>query len=227
MSETPQPLIDARDLTRRDREGNALLDSVSLSVAAGERWAVTGDSGAGKTLLLRSLALLDPIGGEISWKRRVVAHGDVPEYRSHVVYLSQAAAMATGTVEDNLRIPFALKRYADLFYDGDAIAVQLDQLSKRNGFLQRRDSELSGGERQIVALLRVLQLHPSVLLLDEATAALDPVTELVVEALVAEWQAAASDERAVVWVSHDEAQRRRVADLELRLHEGRAVEVAS
>ncbi len=218
---THPPLLDARDLTRRDRAGQILLDRVSLQVSARERWAVTGDSGAGKTLLLRSLAWLDPCEGEVWWRGERIRTTNVPEFRAHVIYLAQAPAMIAGSVEDNLRLPFALKRHVDRAFHPDAIQRQLDRLGKRNGFLARRDSELSGGEKQIVAILRALQLDPGILLLDEATSALDPATERQVEGLVTEWLAASTGERAVVWVSHDEAQRRRVADRALHLHAGR------
>ncbi|HEY9721863.1 MAG TPA: ATP-binding cassette domain-containing protein, partial [Oscillatoriaceae cyanobacterium] len=86
-------------------------------------------------------------------------------------------------------------------------------------FLAQAQSALSGGERQMVGLVRALLLAPRVLLLDEITSAMDPTNTARAEALVAEWLAAEAS-RACVWISHDAAQRERVATRELSL-EGR------
>ena len=102
-------------------------------------------------------------------------------------------------------------------YSKDATLDRLQRFGKQEWFLDRQFSELSGGERQILALLRAVQLNPQVLLLDEASSALDPANELVFEKLVEEWLTSSKGPRAVVWVSHDESQRQRVSDREYRL----------
>jgi putative ABC transport system ATP-binding protein len=79
---------------------------------------------------------------------------------------------------------------------------------------------LSGGERQIVAMLRALLVVPAVLLLDEPSAALDPQTTATLEQLVDTWHAEEPSKRAYVWVSHDTAQAQRVADRIIHLRDG-------
>jgi putative ABC transport system ATP-binding protein len=223
---TDTALLTVNHLSRTTGRGESLLADISIAVSAGERWAVAGPSGSGKTLLLRALALLDPVEGEFRWQGEPILSSSVPEYRSHVVYLSQSSPVIEGTVEDNLRIPYQLSRYADRDWSRSQAAAWCQQLGKQESFLQRSSADLSGGEKQIVALLRVLPLDAQILLLDEATSALDPATEEKFESLVDAWLSERPDERAVVWVSHDESQRQRVSSQSLHLEHGRMSEDA-
>lgn len=219
-------LLEIRDLVRRTSLGTVLLEHISFAVSPGERWAVVGETGSGKTVLLRCLALLDPWQGEIRWSGQEVSATTIPEYRSRVMYLPQSSPGVEGTVEDNLRLPFSLDVHKSRSYSREMTQTHLKQFRKNSDFLDRQFSDLSGGERQILALLRALQLAPQILLLDEATSALDPDSELVFERLVQAWLAESSNRRAVVWVSHDESQRRRVTDREFCLKPRRVQETA-
>ena len=97
----------------------------------------------------------------------------------------------------------------------------LGRLGRARSFLANRVADLSGGEIQIVALLRAVQLDPSVLLLDEPTAALDGQTTTAVEQLLKDWVAESPDNRAMVWVTHDTDQAGRVAERTLCIQRGR------
>ena len=107
--------IEIRGLGRRDPKGDGwLIRSVSLTVNFGERLGVLGPSGAGKTVLLRGMAMLDPLDeGAIRWQGQIVRGDAVPGYRKQVIYLHQRPALTDGTVEDNLRLPFTLKAHAE------------------------------------------------------------------------------------------------------------------
>lgn len=214
-------MLEARAIERR-AGGQRLLDRLSLTIGGGERIALSGPSGAGKTVLLRALALLDPLdGGEVRFDGRPVEPAGVPAYRCRVGYLHQTPALATGTVEANLRLPFSLAAHRRRAFDR-ALAVELlGRLGKDEAFLRRRRGELSGGEAQIAALVRLLQLTPEILLLDEPTAALDPESAELARRLLAEWHQADAGGRAYLWVTHDAALGGRVADRYLRLAEGR------
>ena len=136
--------------------------------------AVCGPSGAGKTLLLRALALLDPLdSGEILWTGRPVARDQVPRFRREAIYLHQRSAVLEDNVEAALRQPFSLRVYRQRQFDRDRAVSFLEQLGRDEAFLAKRVRDLSGGEMQITALVRALQLDPTVLLLDEPTSALD------------------------------------------------------
>lgn len=216
-------LIDARQITRRaPLTDKILLHPVSLQLRGGDRIAVTGPSGAGKSVLLRVLASLDAAdGGTLSWRGAPLTRAGLLPYRRQVAYLKQRAVMLDGSVEDNLRAPFALQVYRDLRYRQDTVLALLAASGRDAAFLRKSAADLSGGEAQITALVRVLQLEPSVLLLDEPTASLDPESAVTVEAMVAHWHGEpARPRRAYAWVSHDPAQAARIGDRTLQLRAG-------
>lgn len=219
-------ILDLRGIgRRRPAREDWLLKDISLSICPGDRWALVGPTGSGKSLLLRTLALLDPIDeGELLWHGRAVPSDHVPRYRSDVAYLLQRAALGAGTVEESLRIPFSLAVHHNKQFNRQRTIEQLSTLNRGPEFLGQLAANLSGGERQIVALSRTLQLSPSVLLLDEPTAAMDAQTARAVEVLIAQWLAAQPESRALVWVSHDQSQVTRIANKLIRLQAGRIAE---
>ncbi len=215
--------LDVRGIGRRDPKGQGwLIRDVSLSVTSGERLGILGPTGAGKSVLLRSMALLDPLDiGSIHWQGRAIAGDAGPAYRSQVIYLHQRPALLEGTVEDNLRYPFSLRTHVAKRFDRDRVAHLLEGLGRPTTFLGKLCRDLSGGEAQIVALLRAIQLDPAMLLLDEPTASLDPATARDVEGLIDGWFAEGARTRSLVWVSHDREQALRVTDRKLHVRAGR------
>jgi putative ABC transport system ATP-binding protein len=226
---TDLPLVDAEDISRRDpQSGQTLLHPTRFALHAGDRVAITGPSGSGKSVFLRALALLDPLdSGHINWHGKPVERANIPRYRRNVAYIRQRPAILDGTVEDNLRYPFSLKAYRDVRFDRARAASLAAQAGRGEGFLDKRASELSGGEAQITALIRVLQLAPEVLLLDEPTASLDPESSHAIEGLVHAWfgaddvdTPAGNPAHASVWVSHDPAQATRMSQRHLVMRAG-------
>jgi putative ABC transport system ATP-binding protein len=218
-----KPLVKACGLGRRKPGGDDwLLRGICCELRPGDRLAVIGPSGAGKTLLLRALALLDPLDeGVIQWRGQDISGQVVPSYRREVTYLHQRPALFEGSVEANLRHPFSLKINRDRSFDRERLLHLLDSLGRGPSFLAQASRDLSEGESQIVALLRTLQLEPTVLLLDEPTASLDEGTALAIEELVDHWLSEAPSERALLWVSHDQDQAHRIAHRRLRMMSGR------
>jgi putative ABC transport system ATP-binding protein len=217
----PVELVAAHGVVRRDAlRGAVLLHPTDFALYSGQRAAITGPSGSGKSVFLRTLALLDACdAGHVTWRGERIARSRIPAYRRRVAYIAQRPAMLDGTVEDNLRYPFTLKTYRDAHFDPDA-AMRLAQAAGRGAdFLDKLAGDLSGGEAQIAALVRVLQLAPDVLLLDEPTASLDPASARSIEELVGAWSDA-GPQRACIWVSHDPEQARRVATRHLTMNAG-------
>src|SRR6185437_10919889 len=158
--------------------------------------------------------------GRVVWHGAAVERAAIPRYRRNVAYIRQRPALLDGTVEDNLRYPFELRAYRDVRFDRARAASLVAQAGRADDFLDKLASELSGGEAQITALIRVLQLAPEVLLLDEPTASLDPDSTRAIEALVHAWFDAQPGRHASMWVSHDRAQAARMSKRHLTMRAG-------
>jgi len=202
-----------------ERRQVCLLQPTDFRLRSADRVSITGASGSGKSVFLRTLALLEaPTSGEVLWKNQPVDALHIPAYRSRVSYLAQRPALMEGSVEDNLRFPYSLKVFQHLVFNREAVQTLLGHAGKTTDFLAKNAGDLSGGESQIVALIRTLQLGPEVLLLDEPTAALDPTSAGEVEALISAWSSASA--RAYIWVTHDLAQAQRMSDRRLHMDTG-------
>ena len=199
-------------------------EGIDMTIKAGERWAVCGPTGAGKSLLLRCLAKLDASAGDLLWDGCPVTPEDVPNYRSRVLYLAQNAAVIDGTVEDNLKLALTLHQHRNIVWPESQILEWMARFGKDSSFLKCDSHDLSGGERQIVALLRALVIDPGILLLDEATSALDSKSVEVYETIVGEWFDSDSHERSLVWVTHAKEQVQRVSERVFALENGRTGE---
>ena len=216
-------LLAARSVGRRQPGGSSwLLRDVDLRIEEGDRIAVIGPTGSGKTLLMRALTRLDAIDeGQILWKGQPVNGEAIPPFRRQAVYLPQRPAVFAGTVEDNLRMPLELKIHRGHVFCRESIVSLLAHVQRTESFLERSSRDLSGGEIQIVALVRAIQFHPRLLLLDEPTGALDEESTRVIERIVSDWYQESPAHRAFVWVSHNREQVDRMANRVVAMEGGR------
>jgi len=223
------PIIEVQDLRRRDAESErTILDGITLQIDAGECVGLMGPNGSGKSTLLRAIARLDPLEhGELFFQGNAV-HGDqVPPYRRRVVYVSQQSVVVQPTLREDLQYVFQFQS-SNQSLDLQDAETQLVQFGKTASMLDQPAEQLSGGERQIAALVRAMALSPLVLLLDEPTASLDAVATEGIESGIKQWLAADTEAadglRAVVWVSHDQQQLQRVSTRVVQLNAGRIIE---
>ena len=155
-----------------------ILKIDDLRISACMVTCLTGESGAGKTSLLRLLNRMDdPDSGSIYYQDRLLDEFNPIELRRKVTMLSQAPFTLPGTIEENLQIGLELTEREKKDKAELVKALETVQLQKS---LDEGAENLSGGEKQRLALARLLLLKPEVYLLDEPTSALDEEAELTV-----------------------------------------------
>lgn len=140
--------------------------------------SIVGPSGSGKTTFIRLLnKLISPDEGEVIFKDKPLMEWDSVELRRRVVMLPQQPAIYSGTVKDNLLTGLL---YSERDPVSDEVLLGMLESVKLRKDLQDDAALLSGGEKQRLALGRVLLMSPEVLLLDEPSSALDDKTELMI-----------------------------------------------
>lgn len=197
-----------KELPTHDR---ALIRGASGTLLSGQVTVLTGASGSGKSVLLRVLAGLLPLNsGTVRLHdddKPSNTYRDIHEtapvlWRKNVALLAQHPQLLDGSVLENLKMPYQLRAHQSQTFDRDWHVAQLEHLDRSADFLQQDSKHLSGGERQLVNTLRLLQLNPQVLLLDEPTAALDIETSEQLVNLLINWLHADA-QRTLLWVTHD------------------------
>lgn len=199
-------VVDDVSFSYAGSEDFALRD-ISLSIRDGERLALVGPTGAGKSTLAKLIArLYDPVAvngrtGTVSFGGVDLRRASLSELRSRIVVVPQEGFCFSGSIQDNVRIARPQATDAEIRHALEAI----DSLERFEAFemglltdVRERGSRLSAGERQLIALARAALVDPAVLVLDEATSNLDPGTESAVERALEKLM----ERRTVIVVAH-------------------------
>ena len=195
-----------------------LIDDISMKVEPGAFTVVLGPNGAGKSLLLRLLhGLIEPTSGSVDWTGPTDGLSRTLRQRQAMVF--QRPVLLRRSVEANVR--YALKWQGAR--SGD-LQTAVESALQRAGLADKRRVParlLSVGEQQRLVVARALAGKPDILFLDEPTASLDPASVQQIEALLIEANAAGT---AMMLVTHDIGQARRLGQEILFLHRGKLVE---
>jgi ABC-type multidrug transport system ATPase subunit len=200
MTDQPEAMIEIEGLTLTLGE-RRIFDGADLLLRRGEICALCGDSGVGKTTLLRVLlGLYRPQTGRVAIAGLELQPENLAAIRAETFYLPQEIrALDEETVVDYLALPFSLRINRRRRFDRAEAGALLDRLRLDPALLDQRLEALSGGERRRVGLARGLLLQRKLLLLDEPTASVDAESAgLIVDLVLAERQ------RTVLAVTHDE-----------------------
>ena len=216
------PLLSLNNLGR-EIEGRWLFRNVRIDIYPRDTIAFQGATGSGKSQLLRVIVGLEtPSEGEILWNNKAISLSEIPRFRANCLYVSQTPGIFAGTVWDNLRKPYQWKQYEAKSFLRPTMEDRFKQLGKPPEFFNQKAVNLSGGEKQMVALSRAIFLNPDFLLLDEPTSAMDPQTALLFEQWLLEW--ASTTGSGFLWISHSPEQAARIAKRQWRLEGGKLLE---
>lgn len=196
-----------------------ILHIPSLKIPLSQVTCLVGESGSGKTTLLKLLNnLIRVTQGEIFYKEKNITEIEPVKLRRRVVMSPQVPVIFPGTIKDNLEIALTFSEKPLLTTDHYLTLLHLVHLPKN---LNDGAQQLSGGEKQRLALARVLLLNPEVLLLDEPSSALDEKTEeLVIDSLV---QYVKTNNKTLVMITHSTQLAEKYAGMIVKLKAGRVL----
>jgi phospholipid/cholesterol/gamma-HCH transport system ATP-binding protein len=213
-------------LLRLERVGvdfgrNPVLRDIDLAVRRGETLVVIGESGCGKTVLLKQLiGLLRPTRGKVFFDGQELhrlSDRELTRQRSRFGFLFQQAALFDSmTVAQNVGFPLRQHTQKSADEIEEIIKARLAEVGLPTGVMRKKPAELSGGMRKRVGLARALALEPEVMLYDEPTTGLDPIMSDVINELIISTRE--HHPVATVIVTHDMLTARKCADRVVMLY---------
>ncbi|MBS4061104.1 MAG: ATP-binding cassette domain-containing protein [Bacteroidetes bacterium] len=221
-SQAREVVVDIKNLKKSFGKLN-VLTNIHLKLYKGENLVVLGKSGTGKSVLIKCIVrLLDPDSGTIEVLGQEVStmnNKDLEDVRKKIGFLFQSGALYDSmTVKENLEFPIKRIR-KDL--KGAVIQEKIEEALTNVGLadaLNKMPSELSGGMRKRISLARTIVVDPQIMLYDEPTTGLDPVTSDEISVLINEVQK--KYKTSSIIITHDIECARATADRIIMLSEG-------
>lgn len=200
-----------------------ILKNISFSVAKREIIALLGPSGSGKSSLLKTINMLNTASsGSIHYNGKDTGEIVPMDLRKKIGYVLQRATLFGNSVLDNLKYPCEIQKKV---FDMDMVEFYLGKVNLKPDILEKKPSELSGGEQQRISLIRTLLMKPEIILLDEVTSALDEENTKLIEELIKYENE--NNDMTVIFISHNNEQAKRLAQKVIYMEEGNIKEMAN
>lgn len=198
-----------------------ILTNINFSVKEGQIMTITGPSGGGKSTLLKLIGLLNsPTSGTIQYLGKNIFEYEPTEYRKEVSYFFQNAVLFDDTVRDNLAFPAKIR---EIGFDESRAIEGLKLVQLPSTYLDKPIQELSGGEKQRVALIRNLMFPPKVLLMDEITSSLDKENRDIVVSFIHRLNK--EENVTVLWITHNQDEIKASSEI-ITINDGKLEEIA-
>lgn len=219
-SSSAWPLVELRDMTVKFAR-QTILNRLNISIPRGQTLVVIGESGCGKTVLLKSVVgLVPPTSGHVFFATKDIHQlGDVEmtQLRRKFGFVFQNAALFDSmTIGQNVAFPLIQHKIAQGREVDRLVADRLAEVGLPENVAHKRPAELSGGMRKRVGLARALVLNPELMLYDEPTTGLDPIMSDVINELMLRTRRNAAVTSLII--THDMRTARKVADRVIMLY---------
>lgn len=217
MQQQPAIELEKVSLKRGDEQ---VLKGLTGQFPKGEITTIVGPSGAGKSTVLKLCnGLLSPDEGDIRILGKSLRDWEPADLRQQAGIALQSAPMISGTVEENLTLPYSLHG-AEV--DVDKVNRMIREVGLDTNYLQRDIRDLSGGQRQKVSIARTLLTEPEILLLDEITSALDRASRMEIEELIQYIHQTYGT--TMIWITHNLEQAERIGHYTWVMMDGKLIE---
>jgi putative ABC transport system ATP-binding protein len=207
-------ILEFKDVTYINNN-KTILKNISLDITSGDFMSIIGPSGSGKSTFLKLCShLISPTSGNITYKDIDIMQYNPTELRKEIAYCFQTPHLFSNTVFDNISFPYSIR---NLKVDIKRVEELFSIFNLYKEYIRKEVKNLSGGEKQRIALIRTLLFLPKILLLDEITSALDVENAKIVEDVITKLN---NEGLTVLWITHNLEQSKKHANKILTIENG-------
>ncbi|AJA49274.1 putative iron export ATP-binding protein FetA [Clostridium pasteurianum DSM 525 = ATCC 6013] len=188
-------------------DNKIILKDISLNINSGDFISIVGASGSGKSTFLKLCAhLISPTEGNMIYRNKSYVEYSPIDWRKSIGYCFQNPCLFGDTVIENLNFPYLIR---NIMMDSSRVTKLLSLFKLKKSYLNEKVKNLSGGEKQRIALIRSILFKPKILLLDEVTSALDVDNTLIVENVI---KALNREGITILWITHNPEQSKKYSN---------------